>query len=212
MPGPLLSADDLAYLSMGRTLAGEGGVPLAAQRGPSLLAPGPEGSWPLRFDRLVQPVLDRGCLPCHQPGAEGKEFLLTADRSWKNLLEYGDRDLHKLVFERDASQPGESPSKNSRLIAYLESDPVHRDLVLSKDDWRRLQTWMDTYGHIRGSFTDQQDRELETLRERGGVKVYGCSTSVKVLQLTPKQLGRVDAVMGHASFMSIAEGGQLVVI
>ena len=143
-------------------------MPLAAQRGPSLLAPGPEGSWPLRFDRLVQPVLDRGCLPCHQPGTEGKEFLLTADRSWKNLLDYGNRDLHKLVFERDASRPGESPSKNSRLIAYLESDPVHRDLVLSPDDWRRLQTWMDTYGHIRGSFTDQQDRELETLRERYG--------------------------------------------
>ena len=54
------------------------------------------------------------------------------------------------------------------MIAYLESDPVHRDLVLSTDDWRRLQTWMDTYGHIRGSFTDQQDRELETLRERYG--------------------------------------------
>ena len=53
---------------------------------------------------------------------------------------------------------------------------------------------------------------LEALRERGGVRIYGCSTSVKVLQLSPQQLGQVDAVMGHASFMSIAEGGQLVVI
>ncbi|MCP4594406.1 MAG: hypothetical protein GY842_27055, partial [bacterium] len=34
-----------------------GGMPLAAQRGPSKLTPGPAGSWPLRFDHLVQPVL-----------------------------------------------------------------------------------------------------------------------------------------------------------
>lgn len=31
VPGPLLAADDLAYLSMGRTLAGKGAAPLAAQ-------------------------------------------------------------------------------------------------------------------------------------------------------------------------------------
>ena len=42
-------------------------TPLAAVRGPSKLTPGPEGSWPLRFDRLVQPVLDRTCVSCHRP-------------------------------------------------------------------------------------------------------------------------------------------------
>src|SRR5512137_223945 len=32
--------------------------PLALAREPSKLSPGPDGSWPLRFDRLVGPVLE----------------------------------------------------------------------------------------------------------------------------------------------------------
>ena len=43
---------------------------LAAGRAPSRIVPGPDGSWPLRFDKLVQPVLDRHCVKCHQPGGE----------------------------------------------------------------------------------------------------------------------------------------------
>ena len=39
---------------------------LAARREPSKITVGPEGSWPLRFDRLVQPVLDRHCIRCHK--------------------------------------------------------------------------------------------------------------------------------------------------
>ena len=168
----------LTYVQPGETLACVGchesrdatppprRIPLAALRKPSLLTPGPEGSWPLRFDRLVQPVLNRACLSCHQPGTDGAGFPLTPDHAWKSLLEYGNRDLHRLVFERDASLPGESPSKDSRLVAFLETDPIHRDLPLVPDDWRRLRIWMDTYGHLRGSFTDDQDRELEALRKR----------------------------------------------
>ena len=42
-------------------------APLAARREPSRIAEGPEGSWPLRFDRLVQPVLESRCTNCHGP-------------------------------------------------------------------------------------------------------------------------------------------------
>jgi hypothetical protein len=41
----------------------------AAARPPSPITPGPEGSWPLRYDRLVQPVLDAACTRCHSPSA-----------------------------------------------------------------------------------------------------------------------------------------------
>ena len=44
--------------------------PLAAQRPPSKLLPGPPGSWPLRFDQLVQPLLDRHCTTCHGPDGD----------------------------------------------------------------------------------------------------------------------------------------------
>ncbi|MGM0488014.1 MAG: discoidin domain-containing protein, partial [Planctomycetota bacterium] len=35
---------------------------LATRQGPSPIRLGPEGTWPLRFDTLVQPILDRKCL------------------------------------------------------------------------------------------------------------------------------------------------------
>ena len=72
----------LTYVQPGQTLACVGcheqrdtaplprGLPLAALREPSQLTPGPDGSWPLRFDQLVQPVLDRHCVSCHKPGVE----------------------------------------------------------------------------------------------------------------------------------------------
>ena len=37
------------------------------------LTPGPAGSWPLRFDQLVQPVLDRHCVACHRPDSKDAE-------------------------------------------------------------------------------------------------------------------------------------------
>ena len=39
---------------------------LAIGRGPSKLRPDVDGSYPLLYPRLVQPVLDRNCIPCHK--------------------------------------------------------------------------------------------------------------------------------------------------
>ena len=40
--------------------------PTAFLRQPSKITPGPDGAWPLRFDKLVQPALDRHCVSCHR--------------------------------------------------------------------------------------------------------------------------------------------------
>ncbi len=60
-----------------RTTAPPHHAPRAAARGPSKLTPGPEGSWPLDYATLVQGLLDRQCLACHQPGTKGEKFDLT---------------------------------------------------------------------------------------------------------------------------------------
>ncbi len=144
-----------------------GRVPTALGRGPSRIKPGPEGSWPLRYDRLVQPVLDRHCISCHRPGAadpQAAAFDLTAANSYKNLLSWGDKDLHRLVFEKDRSIAGESPARRSRLLALLR--PGHKDVKLDRDSLDRLITWMDVYAQVRGHFSDAQERELAELREK----------------------------------------------
>ena len=70
------------------------------RREPSRLAPGPAGSWPLDYTALVQPVLDRRCVSCHQPAAEGQEFDLTPAKSYDNLVSFGSPSLKDLVITR----------------------------------------------------------------------------------------------------------------
>ncbi len=96
-------------------------------REPSKLTPGPDGCWPLRFDQLVQPVLDRHCVSCHKPGVENAAaaaFDLTPAAAYKKLLEYADGDLRKLAFERDRSIAGQMPARNSKLYRLLTAEPA----------------------------------------------------------------------------------------
>ena len=71
-PGPLLTIDDIAYLAMGRTIAGEGGAPMPAQSPygplyPLLLAPGWllgfEGDGMIAFARLVNALAGAATVP-----------------------------------------------------------------------------------------------------------------------------------------------------
>jgi hypothetical protein len=141
--------------------------PLAALREPSKLKPGPEGSWPLRFDRLVQPVLDRHCVGCHKPGsdnAKAAKLDLTAAKAYQSLLCFGDKDLEKLAFERARSVPGECTARKSKLYALLAQAQGHEGVRLDAESIERLATWMDTYAHKQGSFSEEQERELEAAR------------------------------------------------
>lgn len=142
--------------------------PMAARSGPVVPVPGPSGSWPLRYDRLVQPVLDRYCVECHQPGVDNPraaQLDLRPGQSYDSLLAFADRDLEKLAFERDRSLPGDCPARRSRLVEYLRTDPLHTKLALDADSWNRLLTWMDTYAQRQGHFSDGQEAELESLRQ-----------------------------------------------
>lgn len=140
---------------------------LATKQGPSSIRPGPQGTWPLRFDTLVQPILDQKCVQCHRPSADNPAAArtdLTSAQAWHTLLAYGDNDLKDLVFERDRSIPGKMPARQCQLLEYLRSDPDHRQIELDDREIRRLSAWMDTYGHTQGAFSAQQEEELHELR------------------------------------------------
>ncbi len=151
-----------------RQMAPPATMGLAGKRPPSKLRAGPDGSWPLRFDRLVQPVLDRNCIECHQ--ADGTDphaaaFVLTADRAYESLVHYGSPSLADRVIgahERGYSQEGQQPAQTSVLLEKLREG--HHDVSLSADDMERLVVWMDTYAQRLGSFSAEQERDLERLR------------------------------------------------
>jgi len=137
--------------------------PLASRRPPSRLTPGPEGSWPLRFDTMVRPILDKACLECH---GKGDPFELTPRHAFDRLLAYANNDLRKLVFEKDYSTAGTGPALDSKLLAFLESDPEHESVTLSPEERSRLYAWMDTYAQRQGSFSEEQEKDLAALRQK----------------------------------------------
>jgi len=172
----------LTYVMPGQTLACVGchepreaapaitrGLPLASRREPSRLRPGPEGSWPLRFDRLVQPVLDRHCVSCHRPdGADpkAKALDLTPTAAYASLMAASGNNLKDLAFERDRSVPGDCAARRSRLWALLTTEAVHRALPLAPEDRERLVTWMDLYAQRLGHFSDVQEAQLAEFRRQ----------------------------------------------
>lgn len=144
-----------------------GRIPLAATREPSRIRPAPSGAWPLRFDQLVQPVLDRACVSCHHSGAEDAKAArldLTGARAYDNLLAFAGKDLEKLAFEKDRSEIGDCCARRSKLLAAIRDGSAHKDVKLSAEDLERLYTWMDTYAHRLGSFGESQEEELRELR------------------------------------------------
>jgi len=151
-----------------RELAPPSTRPLATLREPSRIKPGPPGSWPLRFDRLVQPVLDKSCVSCHSPAGDNAEAValdLTPAKAYQNLLAFADKDLEKLAFEKDVSNIGKCPAANSKLLAMLKSPGGHEGVKLAPESFNRLVTWMDTYAQRLGSFSDAQERQLSRLRQ-----------------------------------------------
>jgi len=169
----------LTYVQPGQTLACIGChehrqsappavAPRAAFREPSLIEFGPEGTWPLDYRTLVQPVLDRHCVECHRPGGEAPETDLMPEQSYASLMAYGgEQSLTKHVLARyDArrSVAGHCAAMVSPLTALLTKD--HYGVQLTAEDFERLFTWMDTYGQRSGSHSPRQEEELRQLRER----------------------------------------------
>jgi hypothetical protein len=169
----------LAYAMPGQTLACVGchehresappaGAPaLAAARAPSLITPGPDGSWPLRFEVLVQPVLNRQCIECHRP--DGQDALaakldLTPAKSYGTLLAFADGDLRKHAFERDRSLPGEGTAASSKLWKLLSAPTGHAGVKLDADGASRLLTWLDTYAQRSGHYSAEQEEKLAAFR------------------------------------------------
>jgi hypothetical protein len=138
-------------------------------REPSKLTAAPEGSWPLRFDKLVQPMVEAKCVRCHEPKAADKlaaNFDLSAPRAYESLINYGKPSLREHVrkqYSEGRSPVNEGTAQKSSLLTYLETDAVHQSL-LDSPARERLVTWMDVYGQRLGSFSDEQERQLAKLR------------------------------------------------
>ena len=138
--------------------------PLAALlREPSIIEPGPDGSRPWSFARLVQPVLNEHCVRCHDGTEDADEPDLRDEpvdgfsASYKGLepyvrwYEWGGKTIRPIT-----TKPGHMPSVESPLVTILE-DSHHADAVrLSDDDRRCIYLWLDGNASFYGAFSEPE--------------------------------------------------------
>ncbi len=151
-------------------------APLAARRKPSLIKPGPDGTKPFSYPRLVQPVLDRHCVSCHGGGeSEGKPaggVVLTGDftrsteshtASYRSLAR---RDLVPWFDSINGTEwlprtyPGELGARVSKLMALIRGG--HGGAKLEREDLERLAIWIDLNVPFYGAY---EPRHVAAQRE-----------------------------------------------
>ncbi|MFH1267818.1 MAG: hypothetical protein ABIK89_19040, partial [Planctomycetota bacterium] len=141
---------------------------LATLREPSRIRPGPEGSWPLDFNVLVQPVLDAHCVMCHWSGDPVPKSDLTSGKAYQSLVTFGgEHSLRQHVLARydgRRSIAGACAASSSLVLQLLKDG--HFEIKLDAVEWERLITWMDTYSQTTGSFSPQQEQRLREFRKR----------------------------------------------
>jgi len=137
-------------------------VPLALRRAPSKLRPYAPGSTPFSYVRLVQPVLDRHCVECHQQkkaldmgGAIEGEFGWS--RSYRNLagkygfyFHSGKGSIGAGVHGGSRTVAGQFGARAARLLDYLQ--PGHYGVLLSEEDLHRLVLWLDCNSEFYGAY------------------------------------------------------------
>ncbi len=77
MPGETMTCQG-CHEPKGKSPKSGPSLPMALKRPPSKIKPGPEGTSPMTFPNLIQPVLDAKCVACHEKNSD-KTFSLKAN-------------------------------------------------------------------------------------------------------------------------------------
>jgi len=127
-------------------------APLALRRAPSAIEPGPDGSRPFSYPRLVQPVLDRHCVGCHGAQEPAGGVRLTGDHAGSDAYSFSYRALAKKDWVHwfdsvnggewiPLTTPGQFGARASRLTALLREG--HEGVTLPREDLERIGLWID---------------------------------------------------------------------
>lgn len=141
---------------------------LAAQREPSVLIPGPDGTKPFSYPRLIQPILDRSCLSCHhdkktgiKPDLSGhieKQFTISYNRlkPYLKWYEWGKHSIRAI-----STLPGQCGADLSPLTALINDQNHKGKISLSEKDRRTLYLWMDANADFYGVYDPIEQKKQQ---------------------------------------------------
>jgi cytochrome c553 len=153
----------------------EGRMPKAFMRPPSVLKPEGEGTFPITFPRLVQPVLDKHCVTCHdQQRANGNKQVPSLSSTIPNKQRWGWSEAYCTLTKNHAkpdsmawamcggngvmehhnelqySVPGKIGARVTKLYKMLTAG--HKEVKLSPEEMRRITCWLDCNSVFYGAY------------------------------------------------------------
>ncbi len=163
------------------------GTPLAMKRKPSRLKPDVDGTNPFSYPRLVQPVLDRNCVGCHDENKDkaprldpglvtdpAGTFMTVPTMYYASYMSLAPKfGTWKYTYSGElpaqnkdvASIPGKVGARVSKLYKMLQEG--HHDVKLSEEDMHCLIVWLDSYSPFYGVYEPEGG-----LAQLKGVIVY----------------------------------------
>ncbi len=142
-------------------------IPLALRQPPAQPRPEATGSHPITFPRLVQPVLDRNCVQCHEqhraegaPGLRGDVFAKHGhSEAYRSLIPFawsksGGNHIGITRNKTSYSIPGEVGARASDLWKFLAAG--HHDVELDPGELRRITLWLDANSLFYGDYFDPE--------------------------------------------------------
>ena len=164
---------------------------VAMRRGASTITPPPWGGGAMSFVKVIQPILDRKCVSCHD-GADGpdKSFDLRGrtmveaptgyDRDAGPQHSVSDSFLKLLGYvsyirvggyqgEKLPLEAGATGSRKSKLMALLKAG--HQGVKLDQSEWRAFAAWIDCNAPFYGSWNEVTYKTTHHQPQRGGVSV-----------------------------------------
>jgi hypothetical protein len=143
-----------------------GRIPLALRRKPTPLQPEPDGANPYSFARLVQPVLDRKCVECHQgdtpPDLRGiiegehgwtRSYAQLA-KDWGFYFNVRNGSINDGIHGGSRSIPGAFGAMASPLMALLREG--HEGVALTDEELRRITLWLDCNSEFYGAYENTE--------------------------------------------------------
>ncbi len=137
-------------------------MPAAFKRAPSKIQPEAGGPEPANFYRLVKPVVDEKCLPCHKTKTDAP------DLSYASLSKYAfwwpgpgnpyvNGDIVTAKHGGSRTIPGKFGAIASPLTTHLE--PSHNKVDLTDAQKLRITLWLDCNSNEFGAYTKTAEQK-----------------------------------------------------
>jgi hypothetical protein len=134
-------------------------TPIALSRPFSRIAPEViDGAIPYNWHRLVAPVLNTKCAPCHKQEGKGPDMSFASLKDYAFSFHGDQGNFSNRNVGGSRSLPGKFGARLASLTSHLDS--THYGVQLTDEERRRITLWLDLNSNELGAYTKIAEQRL----------------------------------------------------